>query len=379
MILRKPYAFLIKHFKLIHLIISALIIFLITKTNNILNFFKDYSNNNILEVIPSQYINFLIYGSLVLIIGLVLTMLILMRKKDKPLLIYILTIVGYTILFVGFIYLEGVINSLQYNILDRKTINLARDITRFMLIGQAIFIIPYIIRTLGFDIKKFDFKKDLQELEIEVTDNEEFELVSPIDTKKIEKAGRKKLRELKYYYIENKLFITIILTIVAVFLGYKLTTTIASNINLKYNEKETIKLDNFYTLTLDDSYILTKDKNGKTISSNKNKAFLVVKFSINSSYNNAFSLETNKFILKIKKDEYVPDKTYYNYFTNYGIGYKNQKIYLNDSKSFILVYVIPKDTKEKNIKLEYNYRYDYSNKEPKMIKKIIKLEPERIN
>ena len=56
MILRKPYAFLIKHFKLIHLIISALIAFLIARTNKILVFFKDYMNNRINNIIIMIFI-----------------------------------------------------------------------------------------------------------------------------------------------------------------------------------------------------------------------------------------------------------------------------------------------------------------------------------
>ena len=71
----------------------------------------------------------------------------------------------------------------------------------------------------------------------------------------------------------------------------------------------------------------------------------------------------------------MPTKQYYNYFTNYGIGYKSQKISLNDEKTFILVYEIPNKYKESKKNLEYNYRYDYSGNSQKMIKKIFKLSP----
>jgi len=378
MILRKPYAFLIKHFKLIHLIISLLMFYLITRTNSILNFFKDYIQNNVVEIISSNYINILVYLSLILIIGLIFTMIFLMRKKSKPLLYYILTIILYIILFAGFIYLESTISTLERNILDRKTISLARDITRFMLIGQWLFLIPCVIRTLGFDIKKFDFKKDLQELEVDITDNEEFELVSPIDMNKVEQYGRRRVRELKYYYIENKIFILIIISVIALFTGIRLFNTIRINITTKYEEKEIIELDDYYTLQIEDSYIVSKDKNGKDISTNNN-TFLIVKFTVNSKYERSFTLDTNKFLLNIKKDTYIASRRYYDYFTDYGIGYKGQKIKLNDTKTFILVYMIPKDYQNKKMELTYEYRYDYSTNEAKMLKKIIKLEPEIIN
>lgn len=378
MILRKPYAFLIKYFRLIHLVICVLIGYLISRTNNILNFFKDYISDDILEIDASNYVNFLVYLSLILVIGLVVLMVVLMRKKDKPLLFYIFTIIGYSTLFVAFVYLGSVISSLEFKLLDRKTISLARDITRFMLIGQWVFLVPYVIRTLGFDIKKFDFKRDLEELDISSEDNEEFELLAPVDVDKIEQVGRRRLRELNYYYIENKLFILIILGIVSVIVVFSVLNNINFSSLKRYDEKEIIKLEDYYTLKIDDSYITAKNDDGKVVTVNDN-IYLIVKFTVNSTYNGQFSLDTSKFIVNIKNENFLPKKTYYSYFTSYGIGYKNQKFSLNDTKTFILTYSIPNEYKNKNIKLEYNYRYDYSGDEPEMIKKIVKLEPEIIN
>lgn len=375
MILRKPYAFLIKYFRLIHLFICLLMIFLISKTNNVLTFFKDYMNNDIFKVNVSEYINILTYLSLVLIIGLVITMIVLMKKKNKPVLLYVMTVICYVLLFAGIIYSEGVISKLQYNFLGREQLVLVRDINRFMLIGEWLFLIPFVIRTLGFDIKKFDFKKDLQELEIEVTDNEEFELLSPIDIDDINKKGRKKLRELKYYYIENKFFILIILAIFIVFVSFKVITNIDIDFNSSFKEKEVIKLDDFYTFKVEDSYITNKDYNNKEINIG-DKSFLIVKFTVNSKYNGKFTLDTNKFFVTYKDEKFIANRTYYKYFSNYGAGYKNQEFLLGDTKTYILVYLIPNKYKDKKLKLEYNYRYDYSNNKAKMIKKKVKLEPE---
>ena len=46
MILKKPYKFLIKHFRMIHLILAIMSGYLLAKTNNILGFFNEYLNNN---------------------------------------------------------------------------------------------------------------------------------------------------------------------------------------------------------------------------------------------------------------------------------------------------------------------------------------------
>ena len=43
MILRKPYAFFIKHFKLIHLILAVFVFYAIYRTKLLLDFFNEYS------------------------------------------------------------------------------------------------------------------------------------------------------------------------------------------------------------------------------------------------------------------------------------------------------------------------------------------------
>lgn len=374
-ILRKPYAFLIKHFKLIHAFVSLLLIFLITKSTQLLNFFSDYTVATTSQIQSTNYINFFMYLALIIVIAISFTMIILMRKKDKPILFYILTIIVYTLIFIGFAYDSSIITKLEKTILDRQTLNLVRDINKFIVIGQYIFLIPYIIRALGFDIKKFDFKKDMKELDIEISDNEEFEFTTGIDSEKVKTKLRRRLRELKYYYLENKIFILIIIIPTLTIIGYNLVTKI--DITHKYKENEEIKLDNYYTIKINESYITNKDNNSKEIKLD-DTCFLILKFTITSTYSSKFSLDTNKFIVKIKGNKYIPTKQYYKKLSDYGIGYKEQKINPNTTKEYILVYNIPNENKNKKMTLEYNYRYDYNNNTPKMLKKIVKLTPKAV-
>lgn len=369
MILRKPYAFLIKNFKIIHLVMSILFVYLIGKSTKILSFFRRYFANSLIDVVPSDYFNFFMYFSLILIIALSVAIIFLFKKKNKPITFYIITIIGCIAIFACYIYFSSIVNSLQYTVMDRKTISFARDISMFCLIGQYILIIPYVIRTIGFDIKKFDFKKDLEELNISVEDNEEFELTVGVDKNKLEQKTRRRLRELKYYYMENKHFINIILGVIIVFIGYKVISSIS--INPTYKEGKVIKFDNYYTLKFDESYITNKDSKGKVISVD-DKTYLIVKFSIHSNYNGNISLNTDKFLVYINGEKFIADKGYYSYFSNYGIGYKGQKIAYNSDKTYILTYSIPEKYKNKKIKLEYEYRYDNKGN---MIKKKVKLSP----
>lgn len=51
--------------------------------------------------------------------------------------------------------------------MSAREIRLLRDISRFNFWGLFIICLPTLVRGLGFDIKKFNFRKDLHELKLE--------------------------------------------------------------------------------------------------------------------------------------------------------------------------------------------------------------------
>ena len=73
-----------------------------------------------------------------------------------------------------------------------------------------------IIRGLGFDIKKFNFTKDIQELNIEDIDSEEVEVNVNIDTKNIIRDINRRKRELGYWIKENLLFSIILISVILI-------------------------------------------------------------------------------------------------------------------------------------------------------------------
>ena len=86
MILRKPYAFLIKHFKLIHLLLCIPFVYLIIRFGAMSSFLSNYVRANYYtsEVnIAGTYINYFMYGAILLVILLALAIYFLMRKKEK--------------------------------------------------------------------------------------------------------------------------------------------------------------------------------------------------------------------------------------------------------------------------------------------------------
>ena len=93
MILRKPYKFLIKHFKLIHLLLFLPIIYLIINTNSIYQFFGEYIKNNYTFAnngnLAGSYINIFMYFAILLIVAIALIIYYLMRQKKKNTKLYI--------------------------------------------------------------------------------------------------------------------------------------------------------------------------------------------------------------------------------------------------------------------------------------------------
>lgn len=355
MVLKKPYAFLIKNFKKIHFLLLVVLIFLAFKTSNLLNFYNDFIGNLISSTDASNYITFYMYLSIILILGICFVIFLLMKQKDKPKTLYIIMIGLYLVVLVVFFITSGNLRTLETEVLDQKTIRLYRDIIRILFALQCISIIPIVIRTMGFDIKKFEFAKDLNELNIEVTDNEEFELLVGVDTDKIKRKGRRKLRELGYYYQENKIFILIIAFFLIVVIGVYLFLNIKIY-NKTYLENEPFSSYNFL-LNVENSYLTIKNYEQEDVSFN-DTAYVIVKLNVVSNLEGEYTLNINDFILVVNNETFLPTKKYYEYFKDIGIGYKSQKIDSATTKTYLLVYTIDEDYVDKDMILRYELGYE---------------------
>ena len=132
MILRRPYAFLIKHFRLIHLLLFVLFSYITYKANNVLTFFKEYiTYNGNMEIVASDYISYSIFVSVMLIITISIIIFFLMKYKKKPKLFYIITVIVSFVATILIVYLYNNIRVLETSIMDAKNIRLLRDISRF--------------------------------------------------------------------------------------------------------------------------------------------------------------------------------------------------------------------------------------------------------
>ena len=170
MILRKPYALLIKYFKVIHLFVCFIIGYLIYKTSSVLNFFNTYTSS-VESVVGQSTIRVLLSGvSIVLpllIVIIAVAIIYLMRYKKKPVLFYIITILSYLFTTGVFYYAKNVLNSMYIQVVDIRIALLVRDLVTAVMILEWFTLIIFAVRATGFDIKKFNFGQDLEDLNID--------------------------------------------------------------------------------------------------------------------------------------------------------------------------------------------------------------------
>lgn len=377
MILRKPYALLIKYFRLIHIVITLLVIFLAYKTNSLYRFLAGYVKTNQLEVvgnITGEYFNYFMFLSIVLILFMNVVIGFIMRLKKKPIFFYIVNSVIYVLLIVIYSYSSSVFSSIEMGYLDTRILRALRDVLLISFIVQFLSVILYVVRATGFDVKKFNFVKDLAEIEIEESDNEEVEVSVDLGLDVKKRNLKRILRNIKYTYVENRFMFNVGISLVLVIVSTLVFLSFLTDD--KYYKKGVTFYPEKYSVTINESYLTDKDYKGNVI--NKDKQYVIVEGSF-KSYSKSEVL--NKALIPILVDDkyYYPTNKYIEEFSDLGKVYSIDKFNNKDESNYLLVYEIPKEIKSKDIKLVYlNQTYYGSLDAKKMIVNLdyIKLDEE---
>ena len=106
MILRKPYAFFIKYFRVINLIMAVFMAVLLYRTLKIGNYLTSYIKDYIMAsdgFVLGQYVNFYIYLLTFFVIILSVSVLSVMIVKKKPKKLYIFNLAMYIVLLILYI------------------------------------------------------------------------------------------------------------------------------------------------------------------------------------------------------------------------------------------------------------------------------------
>ena len=97
---------------------------------------------------------------------------IVLQRKEKPTKFYNISIVYCLVMFILITVSFTIFRAIENDTLSTAMPRIIRDLSILIHYSQYIFIVYTAIRGVGFNIKKFDFKSDLAELEISSEDSE---------------------------------------------------------------------------------------------------------------------------------------------------------------------------------------------------------------
>lgn len=345
-ILRKPLAFFIKHFRLFHVILAAFSIYLFSKTSSILDFFRGYLSSS--EIVTGSDLTSGIYTLSMIVVCVLMLLCILiiafvLKIKHKTIKFYIVNYLIYMLIAAVYIYSFQTMSAMETEILPARTVKFCEDLVTTIFILQLGSIISLVFRATGFDIKKFDFKVELDELEIDEKDSEEFIVDVNIDSDNLKNKIRKLFRNIKYFYREKKLFLIIGIGVIFTgILGYVYVNDWVYN--KTYKENEMLTTMQTY-MSVKNSYITNNDYKGKKILDGY--SFVVVNINAKAIALKDLTLDSGRFVLKVGKKYYYNLDNYSNYMKDLGTSYRNRL--LNDNiESYMFVYRVPeKEVKNK--------------------------------
>lgn len=364
MIIKKPYAFIIKHFRLIHLLLLIPMIFLVTQTREMVSFFRDYVTNNytlgsstgVLSSLASNYINIFMYLAVIIIMVVLIFLTIVLQRKEKPTKFYKVSIVYYLVMFILITVSFTIFKSIENDTLGTAAARIIRDLSVLIHYSQYIFIAFTAVRGVGFNIKQFDFKSDLAELEISSEDSEEVEFLIGIDSDKAKRTIRRFFRELKYYYKENK-FIFILIIVIAIGIVGTMLYMNEEVYQRVYKENDSIA-SGYLNFTVKDSYISNLSKDGEVL--NEDKYCVILQLEITNRYREDHEFNYINLELTINNQYFLPNLSIANYFTDYGTPYNGTFIKGNTTSNYILVYEIDEYLINQDFLLTVYSHYDGS-------------------
>src|SRR5574344_1360945 len=324
---------------------TVLMIYMFYKTFSILSVFSYYVSSGATlmdENTASTTYNVLMFISPVIVIILSLILLGVMALKKKPSSLYLINIVTYIYVITMFAVSKSTISTLEVTLLDIRTIKLVRDLST----------LKSLVRAVGFDIRQFDFGKDLAELDISDKDSEEFELEVSFDTNKTKRRFNAFKRHFKYVYAENKFLINTVVMIVIILIG-SLTFYGVKKAGIINNMNSTFRAGNFSFNVLN-AYSTREDYKGNTLSGlNDKKSLGVIQTSIKSNARTSQSYDVGDILLEVNDHKFSAIDTYRDGIFDLGELYNGDTLTGKEQIYRTLVYELPTSFLDNDMTLKF--------------------------
>lgn len=343
MILKKPYAFLIKYYRLIHFVILCLTGILAYKYLSIVNFFNTYIKNGYTLLssynLHNIYVPAWLYILCIFIPILSIIILVLLKYKNKPFTSYIFLIIYYFALFIGLFYISSMLTNLESSLLDSQIARAIRDILLLSFVPQLGCIALVLVKTLGFNIKKFDFESQFSGSGLDLSDSEEVEVNINLDFSSYVRKFWRFIREVGYYFQENKIILYLIIGIIVIVVGIFSFKTFFVTGDVTYSMNKSFTYKNIQ-IEVKDAIVSNVNYNGTEIDSNK--CYAIVKFNVKNLSNKIINLDSNTFYLKVHGTKISPNKQVISYFIDYDFYNFKSLLDAQEESTFILGYEFDK-------------------------------------
>lgn len=377
MVFKKPYAFFIKYFRLIHLILTILLIYLSYSLNNLHGVLREiylgtYTSYGVLK---STYINFKLGLTIFLILLLISSIISLFIRKKKPLRDYILCAFYIVVIIIYLFLVNNLFGDLLVTSIEQTTLNLYSDISLMIIIPALYFIFMFAFTTIGFNLKKFNFSKDIEELKQEESDNEEVEVIFNKNTYKYKRSIRKYIRELKYYYIENRgLINTVCLVLIGILIIFSVSKFTFSHNTYKLGKQFSA---GGFTFKINDVYETEYDLNENIVK--KDYKYIIANVDIKNNKTESQKFDFSKMRI-VFGDNFSYANNYFNdKFMDMGIPYNKTLLNAGETYNYLFIFEVPKSYKKHSYKIKIYDQISYKDDEMEGVYKIVKFKSKKID
>lgn len=350
MIIRNPYSFIVKYYKIINILLIIPMVYLAFKFGDVATFFKDYikagyttPETNFAE----SYVTGLTFLSafIMLIANIILSLVFASKKKNN--LYYTINIFYFIFLLFAALLFGSSMSSIEKQSLDATFANFVRDISTISYLPLYLLILINLSKSFGFNYKSLRFDNNA-ELRIKEDEEEDIEIKIGSDNNTLKKNLVHIFRELRYYILENKFVFTCIGVVLFLIIGY-VTYKNYQVYNKVYAINQAFRLDNF-TLSLKESYITDTDFRGNIIT--EGKYYLALRIGLQNNGKEETKIANSHFRIYIGDEVIFPNYDKSARFIDIGEIYQGEAIKAEEEHEYVFVYELNKE----QIKNSYQMR-----------------------